>query len=149
MKYLKLLLASFIFTLIMLTSNIQFANASMLSSHKTLYTTQDFSIYGEHLNLIINSISKNPDNLFIDIYLLNNDTINFTNIKDFHLKIIDAKEQIVVDDVFLALELDKPLKPHAGARVVLTIPLDSKKLNFDKLDFSNITYNFSYNYTSN
>lgn len=149
MKCLKLLLASFIFSLIILSSNIRFANAAMLCSHKTLYTTQDFNIYGEHLNLIINSISKNSDNLFIDIYLLNNDTINFTHIKDFHLKIVDSKEQIVVDDVFLELELDKPLKPHAGARIILTVPLDSKKLNFDKLDFTNITYNFSYNYTSN
>ncbi|MGL5821200.1 MAG: hypothetical protein ACRCYE_06140 [Sarcina sp.] len=149
MKHLKFLLTSFIITLIICTSNIKFANASMLSSHKTLYTTQDFNIYGEHLNLIINSISKNPDNLFIDIYLLNNDNINFTNIKDFHLKILDGKEQIVVDDVFLELQLTKPLKPHAGARVILTVPLENKKLDFDKLDFSNITYNFSYNYISN
>ncbi|MGL4453342.1 MAG: hypothetical protein ACRCTZ_19440 [Sarcina sp.] len=115
------------------------------SSHKVLYTTNTFNIHGEHMNFIINSISSSTDNLIIDGYLLNLDTVSINEITDFHLKITDAKDEKIIDDVFLKLQLEGVLAGQSGQRLILSSPLKDKKI--EKKDFSNINYNFSYNYT--
>ncbi|MGL4655974.1 MAG: hypothetical protein ACRCWM_08825 [Sarcina sp.] len=133
-------LIAFVFFLALGTKNVNAAE----SSHKVLYTTNYFNIHGEHMNFIINSISSSTDNLIIDGYLLNLDKININEIKDFHLKISDAKGTKILDEVFLDLQLEEPLSGQMGKRVLLTSPLKDKKI--DKKDFSKINYNFSYNY---
>ncbi|MGL5066792.1 MAG: hypothetical protein ACRC6T_03040 [Sarcina sp.] len=122
------------------TTNVHAAE----TSHKVLYTTNNFNIHGEHVNFIINSISSSSDNLIVDGYILNLDRINLKEIKDFHLKITDAKDSSVLDEVFLDLQLEENLGTQSGKRIILTSPLAGKKI--DNKDFSKINYNFSYNY---
>ncbi|WP_297517431.1 hypothetical protein [uncultured Clostridium sp.] len=139
----NLFIALLVAIAIFLSLNITNVHATQ-TSHQVLYTTNNFNIHGEHMNFIINSISSSTDNLIIDGYLLNLDKINLKEIKDFHLKITDAKNAKIIDEVFLDLQLETPLSGQSGVRIVLTSPLKGKKL--DKKDFSKINYNFSYNY---
>lgn len=144
MKKLNNLLIAFLIAFILFLSlGIKSVNAAE-TSHKVLYTTEYFNIHGDHMNFIINSISSSTDNLIVDGYLLNLDKTNIKEVKDFHLKISDAKGSKVLDEVFLDLQLEETLSGQMGKRVILTSPLKDKKM--DKKDFSKIDYNFSYNY---
>lgn len=109
-----------------------------------IFTSNDFIIQTNNVNLIINNLYTNKNSLIIDGYIYNATNVTLSEITNFYLELLDSKGSIFARGIFDNIDISGSLYPNQGKRVTLSI--NDKAFNLKDVNLKSISWKFSYDY---
>lgn len=143
LKFNKIFGFFIIFTMILIPIK---ANASQPKSkpQEKLFSTSDFSVQANNVNLIVNNLYKVSDTLVLDGYIYNGTNLTLTEIKDFELELTDSKGTPFARIILDKIDIPKFFYPFHAKRVQFTF--NNKSFNLKNTNLDNISWKFNYKY---